>query len=305
VNNITMDIAFYEQRIKHLAETMEKFPDKRENAEKEILKLWIYNSNALDAGPVSYDITEQILDEELTQEQAGDRDYWEVIDHLSAIVRTQQIADSGEAIGEGITRELHHMLFEHSVAQIASSPNSGNSSVPNEVVFIEPRRGSRYSCFREWEDFVQSESFQGFNVLKQAVRMHLSFLDLQPFSRGNGRVARLLMNLILMRNGYPPAIMRDEKRSSYLYYLNYPSRFMEMLVLELNESFDIYYKDIPSKHRMPISRESSFPVDHGQRRKRSEVQERIESSGQATSNKPDEKTEQKNDDTNGSNRVSQ
>jgi Fic family protein len=49
-----------------------------------------------------------------------------------------------------------------------------------------------------------------------AFEAHRRLVDIHPFNDGNGRTARLLMNLILIRSGYPPIAVRPEDRAAYI-----------------------------------------------------------------------------------------
>jgi excisionase family DNA binding protein len=54
------------------------------------------------------------------------------------------------------------------------------------------------------------------SVVEGAALLHMEFVNIHPFVDGNGRLARLLLNLYLMRNGYPPIIIRKVDRKSYM-----------------------------------------------------------------------------------------
>jgi Fic family protein len=54
------------------------------------------------------------------------------------------------------------------------------------------------------------------NTPEAVFRAHRRLVDIHPFNDGNGRTARLLMNLILIRGGYPPAAVRPEGRLEYI-----------------------------------------------------------------------------------------
>ena len=58
------------------------------------------------------------------------------------------------------------------------------------------------------------------DILAHAVQIHSRFEQIHPFSDGNGRVGRLLLNAMLLRQNFPPALIRQEKRRFYMLYLN-------------------------------------------------------------------------------------
>ena len=59
-------------------------------------------------------------------------------------------------------------------------------------------------------------SIQGEHPVKVAADFHLRFVDIHPFIDGNGRTARLLMNLVLLGHGYPMTIIKTEERQVYM-----------------------------------------------------------------------------------------
>lgn len=84
------------------------------------------------------------------------------------------------------------------------------------------------------------------NPIKNATDAHFKLASIHPFVDGNGRTARLLMNLLLMQVGYPPAIVRKEDRSSYINSLEKGqtkddlSDYYTLMFEAVNRSLDIY-----------------------------------------------------------------
>ena len=82
---------------------------------------------------------------------------------------------------------------------------------------------------------------------------HLRFVSIHPFSDGNGRTARLLMNLILLQNGYPITIIKKEDRVEYIKAIETfqdsgdDTVFCKFIAQKVLESFDRYFEILDLK----------------------------------------------------------
>ncbi len=88
------------------------------------------------------------------------------------------------------------------------------------------------------------------NILKVAADAHLKFVFIHPFVDGNGRTARLLLNLLLMQGGYPPALILKEERLEYLKSIqkaqleNKLDDYYKIIFGAVDRSLDIYLKAV-------------------------------------------------------------
>ena len=73
---------------------------------------------------------------------------------------------------------------------------------------------------REWEEWVNGARGKQYEPVTRAAIAHHGFEAVHPFVDGNGRVGRLLLNLMLMREGYPPALLLKDWRIRYIHALN-------------------------------------------------------------------------------------
>jgi len=98
---------------------------------------------------------------------------------------------------------------------------------------------------QEFTDELMQESENP--VLKSALA-HLHFVSIHPFSDGNGRTARLLMNLILLQNGYPLTIIKKEDRVEYIQAIEIYQEdgneevFCQFIAKKVDESFERYFE---------------------------------------------------------------
>ena len=99
------------------------------------------------------------------------------------------------------------------------------------------------------EKFIQwyKTDAQKLHPVERAARVHADFVKIHPFVDGNGRTSRLLMNLELMKSGFPPAILKVENRLEYYEALDLAhtkddySRFLELISKTVEESFEPYF----------------------------------------------------------------
>ena len=90
---------------------------------------------------------------------------------------------------------------------------SGAEHVPPDALHVE----SEMNRFIDW---YQNQA-SALHSVERAARVHADFVKIHPFVDGNGRTARLLMNLELMKDGFPPAVLPVEKRLEYYEALDY------------------------------------------------------------------------------------
>ena len=95
----------------------------------------------------------------------------------------------------------------------------------------------------DWLKFAAADPAEGEHLLVHLARVHAKFECIHPFRDGNGRVGRLVLNLLLVRNGYPPAVIRKRDRPRYLRSLRSAdkgdvSSLAEILARAVKESLD-------------------------------------------------------------------
>jgi Fic family protein len=90
--------------------------------------------------------------------------------------------------------------------------------------------------------------------VESALEAHLRLVSIHPFSDGNGRTARLLMNLLLLKAGYPPLVVRPEDRPDYLEAIEKhqlhddASDYQTFMLRRLDASLDDYLRFLESSH---------------------------------------------------------
>ena len=194
---------------------------------------WNYNSNAIEGNQVSRGETELFLAYGLTGKGKPFKDYLDIKGHDTAIGFLKDLISRKEPLTEAIIRELHKILlvepYETRAESLDGTPTTKlvhlgeYKSLPNHVRtvtgaihhYARPEEtaalmGDLMNWYRR-----QNEASELHPVVIASL-FHHRFTAIHPFDDGNGRMARLLMNLILMQHQLPPAVLRFEKRNDYL-----------------------------------------------------------------------------------------
>ncbi len=186
---------------------------------------WTYNSNAIEGNTLTLNETKVAL-EGITVGGKTLREHFEAINHRDAIYFVESLVQNGEPLTEYSIKSLHALILKN-----IDDTNAGSYRNINVEEFIS---------------WYQNEA-QKLHPIERAARVHVDFVGIHPFSDGNGRTSRLLMNFELMKNGFPPAILKVDKRLAYYEFLDkahtqgdYKS-FMNLLCDIVEESFEPYW----------------------------------------------------------------
>lgn len=175
-----------------------------------------YTSNALEGNSLTESETKVVIEDGLTIEGKPLRDHYEAVGHAKAYDYVYQITEK-----EGLTEEdilnLHRLFYQQIDAEKAGHYR-------NVKVYIS---GSRYAVAAvskipaEMQKLVKwyNDNEKKLHPIELAATLHQRFVFIHPFVDGNGRVARLLMNLALLRNGFTIAIIPAILRHEYIYSL--------------------------------------------------------------------------------------
>src|SRR4051794_7232419 len=203
-----------------------------------------YTSNAIEGNTLTAGETALVLEKGVTIGGKPLKDHLEAIDHARALSWGLEIASQRDApITEADIRNLHRLVVARSKPDIAGSyadraryvnTDAGlhHFPAPLEIPIV-------MQAFGRW-----LRSARG--TPETAFRAHRELVGVHPFNDGNGRTARLLMNLVLARAGYPPVAIRPEDRPVYLAALETDqcggghAAFDRLLFARLEQTLDMY-----------------------------------------------------------------
>ncbi|MDX2236751.1 MAG: Fic family protein [Hyphomonadaceae bacterium] len=170
-----------------------------------------YTSNAIEGNELTARETAEVIEHGITVAGKRLRDHLEAVDHYEAVQWMRELAGAGTPVTEAIVCELHRRIVARSQPAIAGVYSRHPRRIlGSAAVFPNPAKVP--DLMRDlgvWLETAQSTPETAFDA-------HLRLVSIHPFSDGNGRTARLLMNLLLLRAGYAPIAVRPEDRAAYL-----------------------------------------------------------------------------------------
>jgi Fic family protein len=170
-----------------------------------------YTSNAIEGNTLTLRETAEVIEHGITVGGKSLRDHLEAVDHYQALLWMRRTAAATTPLGEDIVRELHRRIVARSQSEIAGQ----YSELPRRIAgspVIFPNPAKIPQLMQEFRAWLAAASLDP----ESAFTAHFRLTAIHPFGDGNGRTARLLMNLLLIRGGYPPIAVRPEDRKAYL-----------------------------------------------------------------------------------------
>ena len=186
--------------------------------EEEFTIAWTYNSNAIEGNTLTLQETEIVINKGITIGGKTVNEHFEAINHKNGIEYIRSIVGKKEKITEETVKKLHELILKSIDDGEAGCYRRQNVRIvgarllPPQSVKIPHLMKEFTAWLNEGEDTI--------TIAKLAAEIHYRFVIIHPFIDGNGRVARLLMNLLLMKHGYPPAIILKVDRKRYYRVLN-------------------------------------------------------------------------------------
>lgn len=195
----------------------------------QIRDLWTHTSTALEGNTLTLGDTHFVLQQGLTVSGKPIKDHQEVIGHARAIDLLYRYLD--ETLTESIVFQLHEAVQTDSVADIYKpigawkvEPNGTYMvAADGRQVFIEYALPSSVPVLMsEIIEFINAVDPGKISVLaahEYYSRIHMGIVHVHPFWDGNGRIARLLANVPLLKAGLPPVTIPNEQRRAYIQQL--------------------------------------------------------------------------------------
>jgi Fic family protein len=212
---------------------------------------WTYNSNAIEGNTFTLQETDLVINRGLTIGNKTLKEHFEAINHKEGIGYLYDFIKKRKVLDESVVLAIHKIILNNINKTDAGRYRKENVMIlgaihlPPSAVKI-PRLMAE---FMEWYYEYKTK----LSTVELAAWVHYKIAHIHPFIDGNGRTARLLMNLILLQHGYPPAVilhidrkkyyrvLKEADREKYTGYFNFIGRATERSLL-------IYLNALKSKN---------------------------------------------------------
>ena len=179
-----------------------------------------YNSNAIEGNTLTQSETELVLTKGITVGGKTLEEHLEVVGHKEAIDYVETLAQQNATINQWEIKQIHNLILRKINPLEAGSYRSLDVRAAG-TNYLYPEHYLISQMMSDFVAWLNSEEALKLHPVEYAATAHYRFVSIHPFRDGNGRTARLLMNLLLIRAGYPIVIINNQIRNDYINALAY------------------------------------------------------------------------------------
>jgi Fic family protein len=236
---------------KHRLDSLRPLPiDLQKNLQEWFKVELTYTSNAIEGNTLSRVETALVIEKGLTVAGKTLQEHLEAVSHAQAFDWILTLVNTTRKdITEETILDLHRIIL-----QKMDDTNAGRYRTVSVRIagssLVMPNAKKVPDLMEDYISWLQKNEAQPLTLAADA---HFKLVSIHPFVDGNGRTARLLMNLILMQAGYPPAIIRKEDRQQYIQSIENGqlggslSQYYTLIYEAVDRSLDIYLASLENK----------------------------------------------------------
>ena len=223
-----------------------------QNIKEAFLIEWTYNSNSIEGNTLTLRETQMVLQEGITIKGKSLREHFEAKNHETAIHKLYTLVKENYVLNAKDVLDLHGLVLRSIEDEYAGRLRNAGVRISG-ANFVPPNARKVSDYLDSLIEYINTNP-QGLNPIELATVFHHKFVWIHPFFDGNGRTIRLAMNLLLMRHGFPPAIILTNDRAKYYSALNQAnngnySKLMLLMSQAAERTLNIYLSAIPGSDK--------------------------------------------------------
>lgn len=207
---------------------------------EEFIVEYTYNSNAIEGNTLTLRETDLVL-RGLTIDRKPLKDHMEAVGHKEAFDFVSELVKDNVPISESIIKQIHYLVLADK-----REDRGVYRKVPVRIMGAQHEPVQPYLIELKMEQLLYDFAASTEHIVTKLARFHIEFEDIHPFIDGNGRTGRLLVNLELMKSGFPPIDIKFTDRIAYYnafdeYHVKHNLSVMESLFAGyINARLDMY-----------------------------------------------------------------
>lgn len=170
---------------------------------------YTYNSNAIEGNTLTLRETDLVL-RGLTIDQKPLKDHMEAVGHKEAFDLVSELVKDNVPISENIIKQIHYLVLADK-----KEDRGVYRRVPVRIMGAQHEPVQPYLIGPKMEQLLYDFAVSTEHIVTKLARFHIEFEGIHPFIDGNGRTGRLLVNLELMKAGFPPIDIKFTDRIAY------------------------------------------------------------------------------------------
>ena len=211
-----------------------------ERLTEEFVIEYTYNSNAIEGNTLTLRETDMVL-RGLTIDRKPLKDHMEAVGHKEAFEYVQDLVKEQTPLSESLIKQIHYLVLADK-----KEDRGVYRRVPVRIMGAKHEPAQPYLIQTKMEQLLEAYQNSMEHIIPRLAWFHIEFEAIHPFIDGNGRTGRLLVNLELMKAGYPPIDIKFTDRVAYYnafdeYHEKHTIGVMEKLFAGyMNERLDRY-----------------------------------------------------------------
>ena len=207
---------------------------------EEFIVEFTYNSNAIEGNTLTLRETDLVL-RGLTIDKKPLKDHMEAVGHKEAFEFVSELVKNNVPISESVIKQIHYLVLADK-----KEDRGVYRRVPVRIMGAQHEPVQPYLIAPKMEELLRNFVESTEHIVTKLARFHIEFEGIHPFIDGNGRTGRLLVNLELMKAGYPPIDIKFTDRIAYYnafdeYHVKHNLSAMENLFAGyVNARLDMY-----------------------------------------------------------------
>ena len=213
-----------------------------ERLTEEFVVEYTYNAKAIEGNTLTLRETDMVL-RGLTIDKKPLKDHMEAVGHKEAFYFVQDLVKEQVVLSESVIKQIHYLVLADK-----KDDRGVYRRIPVRIMGAQHEPVQPYLIQPQMEQILENYRNSTEHIIPRLARFHMKFEGIHPFIDGNGRTGRLLINLELMKAGYPPIDIKFSDRIAYYnafdeYHVKHNLGAMEKLFAGyVNERLEKYLK---------------------------------------------------------------